>query len=165
MAQDFTPGPDNTRALRSAFGRFATGVTVVTTNTERGPIGITANSFTSVSLDPPLLLWCPAKSSRRHDAFVGAGRFALHVMSTTQDQITWAFANTAEAFDHCDWEMSDDGVPLISGCPARFECTIRDRIDAGDHTVIIAHVNRVSTEDGARARIFLDGDYGRFDPS
>ncbi len=164
MADSFLPGPDSTRLLREAFGRFATGVTVVTASTDRGPIGITANSFTSVSLDPPLLLWCPAKSSRRHDAFVGAPRFALHVMSTKQDQITWAFANSAEAFDLCDWAPSAQGVPLIAGCPARFECTIRDRIDAGDHTVIIAHVTRVTTEDGPAARIFLGGDYGGFTP-
>jgi len=164
MAQSFIPGPETTRALRGAFGRFATGVTVVTAAAERGPIGITANSFTSVSLDPALLLWCPAKVSRRHDAFVSAERFALHVMGTGQDKITWAFANTAEAFEHCDWERSEHGVPLIAGCPARFECTIRDRIDAGDHTVIIGHVTRVATEDGPVARVFLGGDYGQFDP-
>jgi len=165
MAHSFTPGPDTTRALRSAYGRFATGVTVVTATADRGPIGITANSFTSVSLDPPLLLWCPAKSSRRHDAFLSASRFALHVMGTKQDQITWAFANSAEAFDLCDWDLSEHGVPLIAGCPARFECTIRDRIDAGDHTVIIAHVNRVTTEEDPTARVFLGGDYGQFDPN
>lgn len=164
MAQSFIPGPDNTRALRGAFGRFATGVTVVTASAERGPIGITANSFTSVSLDPALLLWCPAKASRRHDAFVNAERFALHVMGTGQDQITWAFSNTAEAFEHCNWETSEHGVPLIAGCPARFECTIRDRIDAGDHTVIIGQVTRVATEEGPLARVFLGGDYGQFDP-
>ncbi|MEJ1991604.1 MAG: flavin reductase family protein [Maritimibacter sp.] len=162
MQQSFTPGPDNNRALRAAFGRFATGVTVVTTAGETGPIGITANSFTSVSLDPPLILWSPAKASRRHDTFIAAEHFALHVMGTDQDAITWGFANSAEAFEHCDWEMSDQGVPLIAGCPARFECSIRDRIDAGDHTVIIAHVNHVTTEDGGDPRVFLGGDYGHF---
>jgi flavin reductase (DIM6/NTAB) family NADH-FMN oxidoreductase RutF len=162
MPDSFTPGPDTARALRNAFGRFATGVTVVTTTGARGPIGITANSFTSVSLDPPLLLWCPAKASKRHNAFVGAGHFALHVMGTDQDAVTWAFANTAEAFEHCEFELSEHGVPLISGCPVRFECTIRDRIDAGDHTVIVAYIDKVTTEDGRRARVFLDGDYGQF---
>lgn len=162
MSDSFIPDPDNARALRSAFGRFATGVTVVTTTGERGPIGITANSFTSVSLDPPLLLWCPAKASKRHDSFVGAGHFALHVMGTDQDAVTWAFANTAEAFEHCDYTLSEHGIPLISGCPVRFECAIRDRIDAGDHTVIVAYIDKVTTEEGRRARVFLDGDYGQF---
>jgi flavin reductase (DIM6/NTAB) family NADH-FMN oxidoreductase RutF len=164
MAQSFTPGPDQTRTLRAAFGRFATGVTVVTAISDRGPVGITANSFTSVSLDPPLLLWCPAKASRRHDAFAGASHFALHVMGTEQDAITWAFANTAEAFEQCDCTLSDHGVPLIAGCPVRFECSTRDRIDAGDHTVIIAHIDRVTVEDGPEARVFLGGDYGHFSP-
>lgn len=162
MAESFTPGPDQTHALRAAFGRFATGVTVVTAAAGRGPIGITANSFTSVSLDPPLLLWCPAKASKRHDAFVGAAEFALHVMGTDQDAVTWAFANSAEAFQQCTYTLSEHGVPLISGCPVRFECTIRDRIDAGDHTVIISHIDRVTTEDGPEARVFLSGDYGHF---
>ena len=162
MPESFTPGPDTTRQLRGAFGRFATGVTVVTAQTPRGPIGITANSFTSVSLDPPLLLWCPARISRRHDAFVQADRFALHVMGTSQDSMTWGFANTAEAFEHCDWAPSDHGVPLIEGCPARFECTTRDRLDAGDHTVLIGHIDRVTITPEAEARVFLDSDYGRF---
>ena len=162
MAASFTPGPDTGRALRGAFGRFATGVTVVTAVGSRGPVGITANSFASVSLDPPLLLWCPAKTSRRHDAFATAERFALHVMGTDQDSITWGFANTAEAFEHCDWETSEHGVPLIAGCPARFECSLRDRLDAGDHTVLIGHVDRVTTEPDAEVRVFLDSDYGHF---
>lgn len=162
MPDTFIPGPETARALRSAFGRFATGVTVVTAAGARGPIGITANSFTSVSLDPPLLLWCPSKSSRRHDSFAGAAHFALHVMGTDQDAITWAFANTANAFEHCDCSLSDLGVPLIAGCPVRFECTTRDRIDAGDHTVIIGQIDRVTVEDGREARVFLGGDYGHF---
>lgn len=162
MAESFIPGPDTRRALRGAFGRFATGITVVTAQGTRGPVGITANSFASVSLDPPLLLWCAAKASRRHDAFAAAQHFALHVMGTDQDSVTWGFTNTAEAFDHSDWALSDHGVPLIAGCPARFECTARDRIDAGDHTVLIGHVDRVTTEPRTEARVFLDSDYGRF---
>lgn len=162
MADSFHPGPDTRNSLRGAFGRFATGVTVVTAGAARGPIGITANSFASVSLEPPLLLWCPGKASRRHDAFTAAERFALHVMGTGQDSVTWGFANTAEAFEHCDWEMSEHGVPLISGCPARFECTTRDRLDAGDHTVVIGHVDRVTTEAETEVRVFLDSDYGHF---
>lgn len=162
MAETFTPATESQRALRRAFARFATGVTVVTAMSERGPIGITANSFASVSLDPPLLLWCPAKVSRRHDAFVTADRFALHVMGTDQDSVTWGFANTAEAFEHCTWETSEHGVPLISNCPARFECTTRDRLDAGDHTVLIGHVDRVTTAPETEVRVFLDSDYGHF---
>lgn len=162
MAESFTPGPETGPALRAAFGRFATGVTVVTVaGGADGPIGITANSFASVSLDPPLLLWCPAKASQRHDALVGAEHFALHIMGADQDAVAEGFARRADAFDTCDWRPSPEGVPLIDGCAARFECRIRDRIDAGDHTVVIAHVLRVSTEEIV-PRVFLGGAWGDF---
>lgn len=163
MADSFTPGPETARALRDAFGRFSTGVTVITVASPGGPLGITANSFTSASLDPPLLLWCPAKASRRHDPLVGAAHFALHVMGEDQDAICHGFSRRADAFDLCDWEPSAQGVPLIAGCPARFECTTRDRIDAGDHTVLIARVTRVTTSE-AVPRVFLGGTYGHFTP-
>ena len=162
MPHSFIPGPDQTKALRAAFGRFATGVTVVTAQGPRGPVGITANSFTSVSLSPPLLLWCPAKSSQRHDAFVGASEFALHVMNAGQDALTEAFSRRGHAFELCDWAPSETGVPLIEGCAARFECTTRDRVDAGDHTVIIARVTRITTEPGAEPRVILGGAWGGF---
>lgn len=163
MDKSIIPGPDNTRALRDAFGRFATGVTVVTIASARGPLGITVNSFASVSLDPPLVLWSPAKSSQRHDALVAAEHFALHVMGEDQDAITRGFSRSGATFDLCEWAPSEHGVPLIEGCPARFECTIRDRIDAGDHTVIIGRVTRASTASAA-PRIFLGGRYGSFTP-
>lgn len=163
MTETFTPGPGNSRDLRDALGTFATGVTVVTVATPLGPLGITANSFASVSLDPPLVLWCPAKSSRRYEAFVTAEHFAIHVMGEHQDAPIMGFARTADAFDTCDWAPSPDGVPLIAGCPARFECTTRDRIDAGDHAVIIARVRRVTTEP-TRPRLFHAGIFGGFTP-
>jgi flavin reductase (DIM6/NTAB) family NADH-FMN oxidoreductase RutF len=162
MAETYTPQPESDARLRAAFGRFATGVTVVTAPSARGPLGITANSFTSVSLTPPLLLWCPAKASKRHDAFVGAAQFALHVMGRAQDEITAGFARSGHAFDLCDWEEGENGVPLIAGCPARFECAIRDRIDAGDHTVIVARVTRVTLEPSADPRVILGGVWGGF---
>jgi len=165
MSETFQPGPDDARALRDAFGRFATGVTVVTASGPRGPIGITANSFASVSMDPPLLLWCPAKKSHRHDSFACSSHFALHVMGIDQDEITRGFArHHADAFEKGVWHASEAGVPLLEGCPARFECTVRDRIDAGDHTVIIAHITRVTTEPGAEPRVFLGGSWGEFAP-
>jgi hypothetical protein len=77
---DFIPGPDTTRALRDAMGRFATGVTVITTRRADGPVGITANSFASLSLDPPLVLWAPGRFSRRFAYFVDAPHFAIHVL-------------------------------------------------------------------------------------
>ena len=93
----FTPDAENTRLLRDAFGRFATGVTVVTAMSEDGPVGITANSFTSVSLDPPMVLWSPSKTSRRFPYFDKATHYAIHVLAAEQETLCWGFAKDAFA--------------------------------------------------------------------
>lgn len=161
MTETFIPAPGTETEMRAALGMFATGVTVVTCMSPRGPLGITVNSFTSVSMDPPLILWCPAKSSRRHDAMAAAGHFALHIMGEEQDDIARGFTRSGAAFEGYEWQLSERDVPLIEHCPARFECHIRDRIDAGDHTVIIGHVDRVTVTD-ARPRVFMAGNWGQF---
>ena len=92
----FVPGADNHRAFRNALGSFTTGVTVVTAMTSDGPIGMTVNSFASVSLDPPLVLWSPAKSSSRYGAFTGARHFAIHVLGADQDHLVQRVAARQE---------------------------------------------------------------------
>jgi len=157
----FTPGPQTARDFRDALGRFATGVTVVTVDTPTGPMGITANSFASVSLDPPLVLWCPAKVSHRHDALVAPDHFALHVMGQDQRDIAHGFSKSGDIFAQCDWKTGPHNVPLINGCPARFECTTQHRIDGGDHTILLARVSRVTTTD-TPPLVFLGGTFGAF---
>lgn len=159
--KNFTPGPDTSLALRRALGQFATGVTVVTVKGERGPLGMTANSFASVSLDPPLVLWCPAKSSARHDTLVLAEEFALHVLGQHQHDLAKGFAHHADAFELCEWEMNGEGLPLIAGCAARFECRTEQRIDAGDHTILLGRVERVTTGE-VEPLVFHKGKYGGF---
>ena len=111
------------RELRDALGRFATGVTVVTTMTPRGPLGITANSFASVSLAPPLVLWSPARKSRRFPAFEAASHFAVHVLSAGP-AAGWPSASRgrATASPGSTFEPGLGEVPLLAGCAARFEC-------------------------------------------
>ena len=104
----FDPAADP-RAFRAALGSFATGITVVTTRTPDGtPVGITANSFASVSLDPPLVLWSPARASRRFPAFAEARRFAIHVLAHDQQAVCDAFVRAAQGFDAVP---STDGQP------------------------------------------------------
>lgn len=162
-AQDhsFDPAHADPRAFRDALGRFATGVTVVTCDTGSGPIGITANSFASVSLDPPLVLWAPAKSSGRYPFYVTARHFAVHVLASDQDAVCHAFARDGDAFDGFDWLWSDDRVPLIEGCLSRFECETVSTHDGGDHSIVVARVKRVSTRDGDPL-LFFGGRYGGF---
>ncbi len=161
LPDSFEPGADNARALRDALGRFATGITVITCDSVMGPLGITANSFASVSLDPPLVLWSPAKSSKRYEAFVNAQHFAIHVMSAEQAHICGGFANDGHAFDGYDWHACPKGVPLISHCLSRFECTQEAVHDAGDHSIVVGRVQRVSTQ-AADPLMFYSGKYGGF---
>ena len=163
MAQDdtrrFTPGPDTGPLLREALGRFATGVTVVTVATPQGPVGITANSFTSVSLDPPLVLWCPARASRRFAFFGQAPHFAIHVMAMEQRDLARGFASGAGGFEA--EAHSPEGVPLLPGALARFDCALHAAHDGGDHSIVVGRVLRTELRDGAPL-VFAGGAFGGF---
>ncbi|PRY26065.1 flavin reductase (DIM6/NTAB) family NADH-FMN oxidoreductase RutF [Aliiruegeria haliotis] len=158
--ETFTPGPGRERALRTALGAFATGVTVVTCRTPDGPLGFTANSFSSVSIDPPLVLWCPAVASPRHDAFVAAHDFSIHVLEAHQLAISEQFAAEAANFDGIDWTDGEKGVPWIDGCLTRLDCRHFAAHGAGDHTIVIGQVDRVTHVPGAPL-LFALGAYGR----
>lgn len=148
MMEPFAP-QDDPRAFRSALGRFATGVTVITAASPEGrPVGITANSFASVSLDPPLVLWSPAKDSRRYDHFITARHYAIHILGAHQQRLCDAFTRDMAAFDGLDWHADAQGVPLIAGCLARFECRQEAVHDAGDHSIILGRVLRASFREG-----------------
>lgn len=157
----FVPGADNHRAFRNALGSFTTGVTVVTAMTSDGPIGMTVNSFASVSLDPPLVLWSPAKSSSRYGAFTAARHFAIHVLGADQDHLSAAFTRGGNGFDGIEVRFNDEGVPVLPGTLARFECAEQGQHDAGDHTIIIGRVLRVAHRQG-EPLCFSGGRFGRF---
>ena len=159
--QDFTPGPETARAFRDALGRFATGVCVVTCATPDGPLGITVNSFASVSLDPPLVLWSPARASRRFDAFEGADHFAIHVMGEGQFDLSHRFARDGCAFEGLDWSAGPGGAPLLPGCLARFACARHAVHEGGDHAIVVGRVLSAAFRDGAPL-LFNAGAYGRF---
>ncbi|MEM9344265.1 MAG: flavin reductase family protein [Pseudomonadota bacterium] len=158
---EFTPSPETERAFRDALGRFATGITVVTTQSPQGPLGITANSFASVSLHPPLVLWSPAKASRRFAAFDGAQRFAIHILGQHQTAICQQFSREGHNFDGLDWELGADGVPLINGCLARFDCRLEAQHDGGDHVIVVGRVLACTDRPGAPL-LFSAGKYGHF---
>ncbi len=157
----FQPDAENTRLLRDAFGRFATGVTVVTTMSEDGPVGITANSFTSVSLDPPLVLWAPSIASRRFPYFDQAEHYAIHVLAANQDDRCWEFANDAHALKSTPHTFNPEGVPVLADTLARFECKRTARYDGGDHKLILGKVLRAEMRDGD-ALVFFGGQHGTF---
>lgn len=138
MYHDNKP-PMNSSALRTAFSQFITGITVITTHTENNtPIGFTANSFNSVSLDPPLLLWSIAQTSKRHAIFTQAPYFAVHILAQTQRPLAERFSAQGDDFSNLDWHSATaTQCPLLNGCLVRFECTRHSQHIAGDHTIII----------------------------
>ncbi|QLF68732.1 flavin reductase family protein [Peteryoungia desertarenae] len=159
--QVFVPEASNHRAFRNALGSFTTGVTVVTAMADQGAIGMTVNSFASVSLDPPLVLWSPAKSSSKHGAFSQAEHFAIHVLGADQDGLSTAFTRGGAGFEGLVWALNAEGVPVLAGTLARFECVKAQLHDAGDHTIIIGRVLRVAHREG-EPLCFSGGRFGRF---
>lgn len=162
--EGFIPNAENARLFRNALGSFTTGVTVVTAMTPAGPIGMTANSFSSLSLDPPLVLWSPAKGSSRYSAFIDAQHFCINVLSAEQDDVCKRFAKSGHDFQSLDWEISNDGVPVILGSLSRFECSRHAVHDGGDHSLIIGRVMRVMQNLGSPL-CFSQGQFGQFTAS
>ena len=163
--REIVPDKNDSRAFRDALGRYATGVTVVTVGTGIGPLGITANSFAGVSLDPPLVLWSLAKASLRYTHFRDADRFAVHVLGENQRDLCVRFSRSGHDFDGADWRADESGLPLLGGCLARFVCRRSAVHDGGDHGIIVGEVACAKWRDGAPL-IFSQGAYGRFaDPA
>ena len=130
------------RALRSAFGAFTTGVTVVTSHDATGaPIGFTANSFTSVSLDPPLVLVCIANSSSNYENMTKATGFAVNILAETQVEVSNTFARPVDdRFASVTWQNGPHGAPVFEGVSAWFDCSMHQIVEAGDHAVLIGRV-------------------------
>ena len=152
----------DTRAFRRCLGRFATGVTVVTCcNRDGKPRGITANSFSSVSLEPPLVLWNIAKVSNSLEAFLTAKHFAINVLSSAQEALSTHFARSDHTlFDTVEYRLSEDGAPILPGTIATFECRTQDVHDCGDHYIIVGEVTAFSATDGDPL-LFWSGAYRR----
>ena len=130
------------KAFRSALGQFATGVTVVTTLDSQGnKIGMTANSFSSVSLEPMLVLWSIARTSNAFDDFINADRFAIHVLNSEQQAVSNQFASKCEdRFCNVAHGEGIGGVPLLKDYSAVFQCQTEHQYDGGDHVIIVGRV-------------------------
>ena len=130
------------RMLRNAFGTFMTGVTVVTAHDEDGaPLGFTANSFTSVSLDPPMVLVCVANTSRNFETLVNASGFAVNILAENQIEVSNTFARPVDdRFATVGWQKGPNGAPILEDVTAWFDCGMHKTVDAGDHTILIGEV-------------------------
>lgn len=146
-------------AYRRALGAFATGVCVVTADTGQGLLGITINSFTSVSLRPPIVLWCLDETSDRWLAFAKADAFAINVLAADAQSLSERFANGIAALDSAEVETIE-GVPTLPGALARLRCAAGERVQSGDHLVIFGHVTGFDATAGDGLTYFR-GRYGR----
>lgn len=132
------------RDLRHALARFVTGVAVVTAAGPQGaPLGLTNNSFSSVSLEPPLVLWSLSCRSSQRTGFLAAGHFAINVLGAAQQELSARFAGAAGSrFGGVDWQAGLGGAPLLAGCIATFECSAAGHLPAGDHLLLFGQVDR-----------------------
>lgn len=149
------------RALRDAFGCFTTGVTVVTTKApDGGPVGFTANSFASVSLDPPLALVCVDLAANSLPALEAAGVFVVNVLHAGQETLARRFTDkNGDRFRDTAYEIWEAGAPVLSGCMANFECETHTAFDAGDHRVFIGRIRKVRMDPDHQPLVFLRGGY------
>ncbi|QCP50395.1 alpha/beta fold hydrolase [Trinickia violacea] len=151
------------RMLRDAMGCFATGVTVITTTGVNGePVGFTANSFTSVSLEPPLVLFCVKRESASVAALRACGAFAVNILHIGQQAVSTRFAGkTGDRFAETEWDEWDHGVPIILDAMGNFECLIREIHDGGDHLIVVGSVKRVNFDPARDPLLFMQGKYRR----
>ena len=148
------------RALRQVLGAFVTGVTVITTVDAQGkPHGLTANSFTSVSLDPPLILWSQSLTAPSHPVFRAAERFVVNILADDQVEVSNRFARGgADKFAGAEWKPGLGGVPLLAGCAAYLECRRMETFPGGDHVVFLGQVDRIERS-GRQPLVFGGGRY------
>jgi flavin reductase (DIM6/NTAB) family NADH-FMN oxidoreductase RutF len=146
--------------FRSALSRFASGVTVVTTKDEAGKLhGITVSAFSSVSLDPPLVLVCIERSAGSHQVFQQSGVFVVNILSSEQRDLSERFASQIpERFEGVVMTLNIDGIPVLSNCLANLECRVKLTADGGDHSVFIGEVESSTVREGDPL-IYFRGDY------
>jgi 3-hydroxy-9,10-secoandrosta-1,3,5(10)-triene-9,17-dione monooxygenase reductase component len=156
--------PDD-RRFRDVMGHFATGVTIVTAMEGGEPIGLAVNSFTSVSLDPPLVLFCAANTSTTWPRIQRGRRFAVNVIGEGQEELSRLFAlKGADRFAQIRWHAGVSGSPVFDDAIAYVDCETDAEYPGGDHTIVLARVLDFGMTEGARPLIFFRGAYSRMHP-
>ncbi|HEY9035516.1 MAG TPA: flavin reductase family protein [Pseudomonadales bacterium] len=151
----------DSRALRNALGQFATGVTIITAVPKGGkPFGMTVNSFSALSLDPPLVLWSLQKNSECAAAFDQASHYGVNILQHDQMDVSNAFAKKGEHdLPTGGYRLGRSGTPVLKGCMATFECRITDRHDGGDHIILVGEVEEMHSLPDRKPLVFFSGRY------
>ncbi len=155
------------RAFRDTLGRMPTGVTVITTTAQDGEMhGVTIGSFSSLSLEPPLVLFCLDKDANCRQAFLDSTHFAVNVLAEDQSGLSSTFAtkNAPRPWDDLDFSIGEaSGAPLMAGAVAQIECTTESVHDGGDHDIVIGRAKTLASSETVRPLIFFAGGYRRLD--
>lgn len=149
--------------MRTVMGHFATGVAVITATHEGEPVGLAANSFTSVSLDPPLVLFCAAHSSSTWPRIDAAGHYCVNILSEDAEQVCRVFASPGDRFSQVAWHVGVTGAPVLDEALAYIDCEIQDTFDGGDHVIVVGRVIELGHREHGKPLVFYRGGYGRFD--
>jgi flavin reductase (DIM6/NTAB) family NADH-FMN oxidoreductase RutF len=150
----------DTSAQRALLSRYPTGVTVVCAMTEAGPVGITVNSFASVSLDPPLVLWSIGKASDRYQSFRSAKVFTINILTADQAELAQHYAQNSMLIDG-HWTMAGNGAPRICGAAGTLECRQYAVHPGGDHDILVGEVTALHEGPAAQSLTFFQSGYGR----
>ena len=153
--------------FRRVLGHFPTGVTVVTAITDDRPTGMAIGSFSSVSLDPALVMWCPTIDSSTWASMKPAGSFCVNILGDDQKDVCGVFASSSDdKFAGVDWRTEVTGAPVIDGSLAWIDCELHAIHDGGDHDIVVGMVKALGTAGGADERgplVFFKGGYGRYE--
>jgi flavin reductase (DIM6/NTAB) family NADH-FMN oxidoreductase RutF len=155
--------PPDEASFRTVLGHFATGVTIITAMDGSEPVGVSANAFTSVSLDPPLVLFCASQSSSTWPRIEAAGKFTVNILNEHQEDVCRVFATKgADRFTRIGWRPSANGNPILHDALAFVDCTIETLHDGGDHVIVIGRVQELGVMSEAGPLLFYRGGYGHF---
>jgi flavin reductase (DIM6/NTAB) family NADH-FMN oxidoreductase RutF len=148
--------------FKKALGNYPTGVTIITTTDENGtPVGLTVNSFASVSLDPLMVLWSIDHKVSSLETFKTSGKFAVHILEGNQQELCLNFASKdVDRFGSCDWELSSQDLPIIDGVFAVLECKTFKTVEAGDHTILIGEVTNIKIDESKEPMLYHRRQFG-----
>lgn len=154
--------PFDSARYRQVLGHFPTGVTVVAAMGDDGPAGMAIGSFSSLSLDPPLVLFCPQRTSSSWQRIQGAGRFCVNILADDQEDVSRVFASKSDdKFAEIGWKRSANGAPQITGVLAHIDCEIHSVLDGGDHDIVVGRVTDLAVHHEGGPLVFYRGGYGR----
>ena len=160
------PGPVSPAVMREVLGHFVSGVVVITAEGPDGPLGFTCQSFSSLSLDPPLVSFAPARTSSTWPRIRAVGAFCVNVLAADHQELSVGFARSGAAlrggdkFDGVVWRPGPGGAPRLDGVSAWIDCTLRDEFDGGDHTIVVGHVQDLGADPDRLPLLYYRGRYG-----